>query len=219
MNTSRGLSIFIGAILIIGGILFLLANMNVIDVGSIFWGLILGVIGILFVVVVLQDKRQWWAWIPGLTLLSVGLLIILEETLPSTSFDLGGVIVPGGIGLSFLLIYLTSREHWWAIIPGGVMVSIATMIAFQSVLPANWEDAAVGVFFLGLGLTFLALTRVKTEKGQMKWPLIPGGILLAMGFLFIVLSSAEYLLPYFGAFALIVVGVFLLWRATRRREQ
>lgn len=219
MDTRRALPLFIGAVLIIGGIFLLLANMNVIDVGSIFWGLILAMVGIFFVAVFFLDRRQWWAWIPGLTLVSVGLLIILEETFPSTSFDLGGVIVPGGIGLSFLLIYLTTREHWWAIIPGGVLLSISSMIFFQSVLPANLEDAAVGVFFLGLGLTFLVLTRINTDNGRMKWPLIPGGILLAMGFLFIVLSSAEDLLPYVGALALIVVGVFLLWRATRRGEK
>ena len=89
----------------------------------------------------------------------------------------------------------------------------------QQVLPSNMEEAGVGVFFLGLGLTFLALTRIQTEKGLMKWPMISGGILLAVGVLFILFGSAAELFPYIGALALIVVGwLYPLAGHTPQRE-
>ena len=48
---------------------------------------------------------------------------------------------------------------------------------------------------------------------------VPGGILLGMGFLFIVFGSASEFFPYIGARALIFVGVYILWRAISRKEQ
>jgi len=219
MDTKRGLPLLLGAILIIGGLFLLFGNLGWIDIGGLLWALVLGGAGIFFVLLYVQDRRQWWAWIPGITLLSIALFLILEEILPGNTGDLGGVIVPGGIGLSFLLIYLTTRQHWWAIIPGGALLSISAMIFVQQILPSNMDEAGVGIFFLGLGLTFLALTRIQTEKGLMKWPMIPGGILLAMGVLFILFGSAAELFPYIGALALIVVGGFILWRAIRRNER
>ena len=219
MNTKRGLPLVLGAILILGGLFLLFGNLGWIEVGDTLWALVLAAGGIFFVLLFFQDRRQWWAWIPGITLLSVASLLLLQEFLTGFSGDLGGVIVPGGIGLSFLLIYLTTRQHWWAIIPGGVLLSIAAMIFLQGILPFDMELAGVGVFFLGLGLTFLSLTRIRTEKGQMKWPWVPGGILLGMGVLFIVFGSAAEFFPYIGALALIFVGVYILWRAIRRKEQ
>jgi len=216
MKTSRWLPLFIGALLIIGGIFLLLGNFNILDVGGLFWPIILTLVGAFFLLLFLQDRRQWWAIIPGVTLLSIALLVGLREFISYEAFDIGGVIVPGGIGLSFLLVYVANREQWWAIIPGGVMVSISVMLLVQGFLP---ELTGVGVFFLGLGLTFLALTTINTAKGKMKWPWIPGGILLAMGFLFIVFGAAGDIFPYLGAIALIVFGIYILWRATRRKEQ
>ena len=216
MKTWRWLPVFIGALLILGGIFLLLGNLNIIDIGALFWSILLALVGVFFVMVFLQDRRQWWGLIPGVTLLSVALLLFLEEIVPGGSVDWGGVIVPGGIGLSFLLIYAANREQWWAIIPGGVMVSISLMILLQEYLQ---DPAHVGVFFLGLGLTFIALTTVTTKQGKMKWPWIPGGILLVMGFMFLMFGTAESLFPYLGAVALIVFGIFLLWRATRRTQQ
>jgi hypothetical protein len=219
MNTKRGLPLFLGAILILGGLFLLLGNLGLIELGGLLWAIVLAGAGVFFVLLYFQDRRQWWAWIPGITLLSVGVLIALEDLLPGNTGDLGGVIVPGGIGLSFLLIYVTTRQHWWAIIPGGALLSIAAMIFVQEILPSSMEEAGIGVFFLGLGLTFLALSRVGTEKGQMKWPVIPGGILLGIGILLILFGSAAEFFPYIGALALIAVGGFILWRATHRNQQ
>jgi hypothetical protein len=35
------------------------------------------------------------------------------------------MLVVGGIGFAFWAIYFVKREHWWAIIPGSVMLTIA----------------------------------------------------------------------------------------------
>ena len=79
MKTWRWLPVFIGALLILGGIFLLLGNLNIIDIGALFWSILLALVGVFFVMVFLQDRRQWWGLIPGVTLLSVALLLFLEE--------------------------------------------------------------------------------------------------------------------------------------------
>ena len=219
MNAKRMLPTILGAILILGGLLLLFGNLGLFEVGAFLWAILLAGAGVFFVLLYFQDRRQWWAWIPGTTLLSVGLLLALEGLMPGDTGELGGVIVTGGIGLGFLIVYLTTRQNWWAIIPGGALLSIAAMLFIQEILPFGNEEMGLGVFFFGLGLTFLGLSRVQTEKGPMKWPLIPGGILLGIGILVILFGSAADLFPYIGALALIAVGVIILWRALRHRDQ
>jgi hypothetical protein len=150
-----------------------------------------------------------------LTLISVGLVIGVDQAVGDQSGEWSGAIVVGGIGLSFLLIYLTTRQQWWALIPGGVMLSIACMLVAQQFLS---ENGSLGIFFFGLGLTFAAVGMVRTEKGRMKWPWIPAGILMVVGLLLLVTASAANLLPILGPIALVLVGGYLLLRAFRRQE-
>jgi len=95
--------------------------------------------------------------------------------LPDVPETLGGVLFLAAIGLAFWVIYFTKRELWWAVIPGGAMFTLALVAGLESV----FEGAEMGgVFFLGLGLTFVLLYFVPTPQGRMKWALIPAAVLL-----------------------------------------
>ena len=91
--------------------------------------------------------------------------------------DFGGAIFLGGIGLSFFAVYLTDRvERWWALIPGGVLVTLAGVtIAAQRF----GEFQTAGFFFFGLAITFLLVALL----AGMRWAYWPALVLGIMGFL------------------------------------
>jgi hypothetical protein len=203
-----------GVLLIAFGVLSLLSNLGIFVGGlDLLWALLFGIGGALFLYVFLSYRDQWWAIIPGFVLISIGVLIALERFAPRLGGDWGGVLVVGGIGLAFWAIYLVKREHWWAIIPGSVMLTIALIIGLSSTLESAGFDTG-GVLLLVLGLVLGLLALVPTPQGRMKWALIPAGVLLVIGLL---VTASEQLLPFVGPAILIVAGLYLALRVFRSR--
>ncbi len=202
-----GSRIFWGLILIAAGVLFLLQTLFNFEFGGLFWALAFGLGGAFFFSWFFQDRQQWWALIPGFTLLSIGLIILLDILLPAASSTLAGFIILGGIGASFLLIYLLRRDFWWALIPAGTLLTLAVVALLSDLIPGLEVGA---IFFLGLAATFALLTLVPTGEGRMKWPWIPAGILGGLGL--IVLMSAGNLAGILAPMVLILAGLFLVAR-------
>ena len=137
-----------GVLLIAAGILFLLQNFGVLTIGTYVWPVLFGIGGLVFLYVFLTSRANWWAIIPGLVLLSLAAVSVLDQFAPQFDEDWGGAIFLGGIGLAFWMIYFVKHEHWWAIIPGGALFTLALVTGLSSVL----EGVEVsGVFFWGLG--------------------------------------------------------------------
>jgi hypothetical protein len=206
-----GPRVVLSLLLIGAGILFLFQNLGFLeDAGSLFWALAFAVGGGIFLYVYLIDRSHWWAVIPGLTLLGIGEIIAVSAFLPQYEDILGAPVFMGFISLSFWIIYLTNRENWWAVIPGGVLLSIAIFIGLESLFPGV---EMVGVFFLGLGLTFVLLAYLPTPGGRMRWALIPAGVLLLMGVIFI--GAEVSALEIIGPAALVLAGLYLIYRTAR----
>lgn len=202
-----------GVLLIAAGILFLLQNFGVLAIGAYVWPILFGSGGLVFLYVFLTSRANWWAIIPGLVLLSLAAVSVLDQFAPQVGENWGGAIFLGGIGLAFWMIYFVKREHWWAVIPGGVLFTLALVAGLSSVL-AGVEVS--GVFFLGLGLTFALLAFLPTPEGRMKWPLIPAGVLLVLGLL--MAAAATEIINYLWPVALILAGGYLLFRAAGFRQ-
>ena len=204
-----------GILLITVGILSLLSSLGIFVGGlDLFWALLFGAGGALFLYVFLSDRENWWAIIPGFVLISIGVLIALERFAPRGIGDWGGVLVSSGIGFAFWAIYFVKREHWWAIIPGSVMLTIAIVVGLTSPLENAGIDTG-GVFLLGLGLTFGLLALLPSPQGRMKWALIPAAVLLVIGLL--ITTAAAELVQFIGPAALILVGLYLIFRMFRSR--
>ncbi len=202
-----------GILLIAAGVLFLLQNLGVLAVGIYLWPLLFGAGGAVFLYVFLTNRANWWAVIPGFVLLSLAAVIALDQFAPQVEETWGGAIFLGGIGLAFWVVYFVKREHWWAIIPGGVLLTIALVAGLSSVL----EDIEMGgVFFLGLGLTFALLSFLPTPEGRMKWALIPAAVLLVMGLL--ITAAATAVLNYLWPAVLILAGLYLIFRTFASRQ-
>ncbi len=200
----------IGAILlIVAGALLLLQNFGVLGiVVALIWALILAAGGLVFLYLFMTERTQyWWGVIPGLGLLGLAALIVLDEFFPRIGGDLGGMIFLGGLGLAFCALYFQKREQWWAIIPGGALLTLAVLDALSSGFEG---DEIGGILFLGLGLTFGVLYFLPTPHGRMKWAIFPAAALLVMGLLITVAAIGAF--QYLAALALILVGLILLYR-------
>jgi hypothetical protein len=198
-----------GILLIVVGILLLFQGFGILGVVvALVWALIFAAGGLVFLYMFLTDQRaSWWAVIPGFALLGIAALIALDEFWPRIGGAVGGALFLGAIGLAFWVIYFIRREYWWTVIPGGVLFTLALVAGFESV----FEGAEMGgVFFLGLGLTFGLLYFIPTPRGRMKWALIPAAVLLVIGLL--ITAATTGILEYLWAIALILVGLYLLFR-------
>jgi hypothetical protein len=201
-----------GGLLILAGILFLIQNLGLFREGDLFWVALLVLAGAFFLSIFLQNRANWWPLIPSLTLFSVGVIILINWISPDHGDRWSGSIILGGIGLSFALIYLIARQNWWAIIPAGVLITLAGIAGVEEFFPAL---GTAGLFFLGLGLTFALVALLPSSQGDLRWAWIPGGILLLLGSIFLV--AGENLLVYIWPVVLILTGGLFIVRALRNR--
>lgn len=102
-------------------------------------------------------------------------------------------------GAGFALLALGRPERWWAVIPAGVLASLA-LVAGLDALPLV-PDAGP-VLFLGLAATFGLLVRMGRA-----WAVYPALALLALAVLALAFAGA-WLVPL----ALLAVGAWLLRR-------
>jgi len=206
-----------GAVLVLMGFVFLLQNLGFFDLTglipeslwSVFWLLAFAGAGLLFLAGLWQKEEHWWMAIPGFALLGLSGTIVVEEML--TGFPFGGSIFLGSVGAGFVVVYLREREHWWAVIPGGVLTTLAVVAGLDEV--TGWENG--GVFFLGLGLTFAAVALLPTPQGKMTWAWIPAGVLLLLAV--ITSASLEGIFDILWPLALVVLGGAILYRNYLRR--
>ncbi|MCD4672719.1 MAG: hypothetical protein K8R77_08655 [Anaerolineaceae bacterium] len=201
-------------LLLLGG-LTLLDTFNLIPGMENVWGwtmaCVFGLGGAAFLYALTIDRQEnWWAVIPGMELLGLGLTIAVSA-FPGLE-QLGGMIFLGSISAAFWIIYLMSHNHWWSIIPGGVLATLAVVAGAEGVLSAY----SGVVFFLGLSLTFALLALLPTGDVKMKWPWIPAAVLFALAS--VLALSAENLLQYLWPVGLILVGLYLVGRTFLKKE-
>lgn len=207
-------NIIFGVLLVALGALVLLRNLEIIrELGELVWATIFGVGGASFLYVYVVDRERWWALIPGFSLLGIALILLFSGLAPSLVDVVAVPAFLGGIGLAFWLVYFQKRENWWAIIPGGVMVSLAIFIFLEAV----FENVdLVGVFFLGMAGTFVLVALQATEKERYTWAYIPAGILGLMGAIFLFAEVDAFRMV--GPIILVLVGAYLIFRTMRGRE-
>lgn len=202
-------TIILGALLVIIGLVFLAQNFGLFGgLENLIWVVLFGAGGLAFLYVFAVNRENWWAIIPGFTLLGLAALIGLGDRLGA----LGGALFLGAIGLAFWVIYVLRRDFWWAIIPAGALTTLAVVAA-----TADRVDGMVvgGFLFLGLAATFGLLYLLPTPEGRMKWALIPAGILGIMGLLMIL--SLGGVINYVVPIALILLGLAVVGRVLMKR--
>lgn len=204
----------IGGILLIAvGVIFLLTNLSVIELRwELLVGPLFGIGGIVFLLIFIVDKKDWWALIPGFILIAIGMIIFMDRNLSGFADDWGGLIFLGLLGCAFLLIYVLHPQNWWSIIPAGVLLTLGGI----SLIPEENDWLIGGTFFIGLALTFGLVYILPKPAGKLKWALYPGGILLILGIAS--LLGVERLINFVGPLILLAVGGFFVYRALRKKN-
>jgi hypothetical protein len=198
--------ILIGAALILVGILMLLDQTGVLKgATNFFWAGILAVGAAICLFWFFSDRSKWWAAIPGFTLAGMAASTLLPDKI-----GWGGLAFLGGIGLGFWAIYFIGHERWWAIIPGGVLLTLGLTSVMSE---AYGVMDSGGVFFVGLGITFVLVALL----AKMKWAFIPAAVLLLLGFFLSFFLGTPFVgvMQYVWIGILLVAGVLLVASAFR----
>lgn len=218
-------SITLGVVLIAAGVLLLLDVLGVVNGASLIWPVIFGAAGVSFLALFFRSRDNWWAAIPGFVFAGLAVVTAWGILLPTSAQGWGGSLFFLFLGGGFMAVYLRERGNWWALIPAGVLWTLAVVTA----IPADSGGMVVpAVLFLGIAATFAALTAVPVRTGKgpdghiithMKWPLFPAVILGVMGLLFAVqatalLSGLNLVVPV----VLVLGGAYLVVFSLRNRR-
>lgn len=212
----------IGLVMIAAGVLLFAQNLGWLEgVEGFFWAIAFAVGGLAFLYTFLTNTTErWWAAIPAFALFGLGGTIMLDEYAPGRMSDLAGGVFLGSLGLGFLVVLAARRDFWWALIPGGTLLTLGVVAAIGESNILTGMDTG-GVLFIGLAVTFLLVALTGSgEENKRWWALIPAAVLLIMGTL-ILANATQYLemLNYVWPVVLIVVGGWLLYKAMTRRSE
>ena len=195
--------LIIGVLLVLGGLLSLLDAMGVIsNGGGIFWGMVFAAGGLIFLYMLINNRENWWLAFPAFTLLGLAASSFLPDFLQAYR----GLVFFAGISLGFWWVYFTGPDRWWAIIPAGILLTLGVVSSVEDVSAGM---ATGGLFFLGLGLTFILVAILPGGSGR-SWALIPGTLLLVFG----ALLGTPYrgLTDYLWPAVLILLGGYFVLR-------
>jgi hypothetical protein len=117
------------------------------------------------------SSRIFW----GLVLVIGGVLLLLDTFGVIEGGAIFWTIISAFVALLFLTFYATNQEHWWALIPGIIFLSISAVIGLNEFLPGFNERNLSGTIILsGISLGFFLVYLVEHSNW---WSIIPAGII------------------------------------------
>ncbi len=160
------------------------------------------------------DSKTRNTIVAGLALIIIGLVVLAVQFLDTPAI---GLLILPTLAIIFLAWGLITRT-FGLIIPGGILAGIgAGVILMETGTFAAQGEGEAAVFLLAFagGWALITLLSIFTNDRLQWWPLIPGGIIAAIGALLMagaaglkVLELSQYLWPV----ALIVVGISIILR-------
>jgi hypothetical protein len=209
------LQVVLGALVLAAGVLLLLDTVFPDDVPGLVWSVLLVGGAAAFGFAFFSYPSWWWAAIPAGALLGAAAAPVMELD-PAGSGQWTEVPFLSALSLGFWAVYLKDHRRWWAIIPGGVLLTLAVVSGATEAVGGVMTGA---IFLFGLSATFALVAALPTGRSRHRWAWIAAGVLAAVG-LVVVLQSAELLvvLAYVWPIAIIGGGAYLLFSAWQRRR-
>lgn len=166
---------------------------------------------------VVKNKRP--GLVGGLILVLIGVLALVGNIIQSTRYELW--FLPA-LGVIFLASGIIAGKRG-LLIPGGILLGIGAGVFIQEQFYPNLDGTMQGGLFMvafacGWALITLLSLVVKDTEDQTKvmwWPLIPGGIIGAIGAALLLGEKGTVALEYFSKgwpVILIASGLYLILR-------
>jgi hypothetical protein len=215
MNRARTSALWWGFLLIGGGALWLADATGFFAISPIVVAIFFALAGIGFGIDFARDAGSWWAAIPAGALLGLGALIAFVEGATAPG-EWGAAMLLAGTGFGFVAVYVRIRDQWWALIPGGLLLSAAIIVAVVPIVDRGEGIAAIVLGIMVVMLVALALVPIRGRR--MLWLLIPAGMLGVVGAL-LARDKAAVLEPFnwVSPAALLVVGLVIVLRTASGR--
>ena len=124
----------------------------------------------------------------GVLLIGGGLLFLLMNfnIIPSLQPLIWASLFGLG-GLGFLSYLITSRAHWWPVIPGLTLLGLSALIALETLFPTLDDTWGASIFMGSIALAFWII--YAATGGSEWWAIIPGGTLFTIALVIIVSES------------------------------
>ena len=210
MNRIGSSGLWWGLLLVVGGVLWLLEVTDTISVHPFVVATFFTLAGLGFTIDFVRQEASWWAAMPAGALLGLGALIAFVEGTQAAG-EWGAAILLASTGVGFGAVYFRSRSHWWALIPSGMLVAVAFIVASVPVVKGGSGVAVIVLGILAAALVAIALVPIRGRR--MLWALVPAAILgVVAGFL---AQGQEKVLEPFNwvaPVALLVVGLAVVAR-------
>lgn len=164
----------------------------------------------------MQRQPQRAGVVVGALLILLGILFFVAQFV---QFE--GWVFLLGLGIIFLAVGWLLRTYGF-LIPGGILAGLGAGIGATSLLPEDGGQGGAVLLGLGLGFILVWLLGWAILREKHPWPLIPGGILGALGALLLAGAWGLQALELLGRFwpaILVVIGVIVLASAFRAPEK
>lgn len=175
-------------------------------IGSLF----LFAVGLSFFVVYMNNRTRQWALLVAYILFVLSVAPAMASFGGNTAAYFGPVFLLA-VGIPFFIVYFRSEANWWAIIPAGVMTTLAVIAALAI---AGWiRDTQTGGFSNAILMGGLAATFAFVWLRHAKpWAKVVTIVLAALAVASVFFASySEIIWPV----ALILLGGYLLYTAMR----
>lgn len=205
--------ITIGVLVLAAGVLLLLEAAGILKVHPLVWAVLFAAASVTFWFVFFAHRPSWWAAIPAAALAGAAIVNLME-------LDVGGLgqwtEVPflAALSVGFWAVYFRDTDRWWAIIPAGVLLTVAVITAVTAAVGGPITGA---IFLVGVALTFALVAVLPGGTSRRWWAWIPAGVLGVVATI-VLFSAAEWyvVLNYLWPVAVIGAGAYLIWRAVRQ---
>ena len=178
-------------------------------IGSLF----LFAVALCFFVVYMNNRARQWALLVAYITFVLSIAPAMASFGGDTAAYFGPVFLLA-VGIPFFIVYFRSEANWWAIIPAGVMTTLAVIAALGI---AGWiRDAQSGGFSNAILMGGLAATfAVVWLRNAKPWAKIATIVLAALAVVSVFFSSYnEIIWPV----VLILLGAYLLYTAMRPKS-
>ncbi|SFN62476.1 hypothetical protein [Mycetocola miduiensis] len=209
------IQIILGLLVLAAGVLLLVETVLSDQVPGLLWAGLLAAGSAAFWYAYFAHRSWWWSAIPAGALLGAAIAPVMELD-PDGAGQWTEVPFLAAVSTGFWAVYLQDHRRWWAVIPGGALLTLAVV---SGVTDAVGGQGTGAILLLGLAVTFVLVAMLPSGSSRRRWAWIVAAALAAVA-LVVVLQTAELLivLNYLWPVAVIGGGAYLVWSAWRRRH-